>query len=241
MKKRTLLLPLLAGFLLASCEINVFGKVIKLGKDETSDTGSGTGTGGGGGGAGGGGGGGTVTPSTDGGGSPGGVGTLDDLEIGADDFVMDFSVGDKIICTNSSGDTFINVDDDMTFTYDDVEFSGCGCYDAGAYFMMKSKDGSKLAYFGNTTPFSSPIKEAIVVLNSGDSISTNTVYRVNINKAPATVAFTTGGQQGSASKEANVTLKATSTDSDAYYFSVATNLKGSSKYNGQVVKVVLKF
>ena len=159
---------------------------------------------------------------------------------GGGEYVIDFGAHEVEV------DSYVSLDSDMTFSHNGIDFAGVGCYDTDSYFMMRNaKDGSystKFAYFCNTTPFDKPVKEAIVTLNTGTGVSTNTVMRVNILTSAATAAVESGGGQGSASQTAVVEINTTSTDKNAYYVAVSTNISSSGKrYNGQITKLVVKF
>lgn len=213
MKKSLFLLPLLASLALVGC-----GK-----KDGESDNKGGNGGNGG-----------------NGGGE------------GENSLVLDFT---DTVWKDERITPYISAEEDMgvlkSFTYEDIVYNDIGCYASAGYdgapnyLMMKNtKYGAKKdqyatvpAFFGNKTPFSSPIKKVTVEVE-GSSSSGNTIYRVNIGSSEMTSAQTSGGATGSKGQ----TFSTTSTASDAYYFSVSTNKTADNKiYNGQLVSVTIEF
>lgn len=150
---------------------------------------------------------------------------------------------------------YINAEKDMgklyTFTYQGITYNDIGCYASAGYqgapnYLMMKNTGygadkkqyaTSYAFIGNQTAFTSPIKKVEVVIE-GTNSSGNTIYRVNIGTSAATSAVSTGGETGKKGQ----TITVTSTDSNAYYFSISTNATSDNKiYNGQLVKVTVSF
>ena len=222
MKKRLLALPLIGCFMLAGCEFQI-GNLHIGGKDNKKQDDSGQ------------------NQSGDQGGSGSQAETL----------VLDFT---DTSWKDDSVTPYI-ADTDMgvmkSFTYEGIEYNDVGCYastgynGAPNYLMMKNtKYGAKKdefstvpAFFGNKTAFDKPIKKVEVEVE-GSSSSGNTIYRVAIGKAAVEAPVTEGGATGKKGQ----TFSTTSTDANAYYFSVSTNKTSDGKiYNGQLVKVTVTF
>lgn len=219
MKKRLFLLPLIGGFMLAGCELQIGSWHIGGDKNKEEQK---------------------QEEKKEG-----------EQEQKTDDVVLDFT---DTSWKDDSVTPYI-ADTDMgvmkSFTYEGIEYNDVGCYASAGYngapnyLMMKntkygaSKDqfATVPAFFGNKTAFRKPIKKVEVQVE-GSSSSGNTIYRVVIGKAAAEAAVTTGGATGKKGQ----TFSTTSTDSDAFYFSVSTNKTSDGKiYNGQLVKVTVSF
>lgn len=233
MKKRLVLLPFIGAFLLAGCELQIGS--LHIGGDKKSNN--------------------EAEKQT----QPEGEGQKQEGEkegegegTKVEDFVLDFT---DPAWKDDQVTPYISETDDMgvlkTFTYQDMEFNDVGCYasagynGASNYLMMKNtKYGSSKdqystvpAFFGNKTAFDQPIKKVEVQVE-GSSSSANCIYRVAIGKAAVAEPVTSGGATGKKGQ----TFSTTSTDKDAFYFSVSTNKTSDGKiYNGQLLKVTVSF
>ena len=247
MKKSLFLLPLLGGFLLASCQFTIFGKTITLFEKESSETG-GKGSG-------------DKTPSgddeggkTDRGQEVSTGGAKATAEASADAIVFDFTdteLKDSQVfpyVTGEAGKLY-------EFTYGDHTYNDMGCFvsngyqGAPNYLMMKNKDydsgdkygdgnwSNKPAFIGNKTPFDKPIKKVIVTINAGSS--SNAFYRATIHTKPQEEYVTEGGFTCTSPGD---TFYTETTSSEGYYFTISTNKNSSGKlYNGQLSKLIISF
>ena len=219
MNKKLILLPIIGGFLLAGCELQI-GNLHIGGKKKTDNTDS-------------------------------GQKEEEKKEDAGGTLVLDFQ---DTTWKDESITPYIAVTDMgvmKSFTYEGIEYNDVGCYasagynGAANYLMMKntkygeSKDQySKVpAFFGNKTAFKNPIKKVEVVVE-GSSSSANTIYRVAIGTSAVEAPVTEGGATGKKGQ----TFSTTSTDANAFYFSVSTNKTADGKiYNGQIYKVTVTF
>lgn len=245
MKKGLFLLPLLAGFVCAGCEFELFGKKFQIGGNKDNNTqqnGTGTGTGTGGN---------TNTGGNDssGGNTSGGgntsSGTGDTVDVDSE-IILDFTKSewkDEKLTPYVEDNTTL-----QTFTYDGVTYNDKGCY-ANAYngtywLMMKNKwedgkvvSGEEFAFIGNADKFSKPIKSIDVEV----SVQTGAVDFVVSFGDSAFGSSSTDGFKYTAAASTSASFTATCSSNSSFFAISATKAVGQYRKNGGIAKVVIHF
>ena len=222
MNKKLILLPLIGGFLLAGCELQIGSLHIGGKKNSNSNSNSEQ----------------QQQPSGDQGGEQ--QKTSSDVVL---DFEESFWKDDSVTPYVENGTTL------YTFDYEGITYNDRGCfasvYNETHWLMMKNKwtdgqvaEGEGFAFIGNKTSYGKAIKSIDVKVSKQTG---GVDFVVAFGSSAFEDSSTSGAKKYSATASKEATFSASCTDGSQYFSISATKSVGDYRKNGGIAKITIHF
>ena len=222
MNKKLILLPLIGGFLLAGCELQIGSLHIGGKKNSNSNSNS------------------EQQEQNQ-------EGQKQEEQNASSDVVLDFEESfwkdDSITPYVENGTTL------YTFDYEGITYNDRGCfasvYNETHWLMMKNKwdtnkvtENEKFAFIGNKTSYGKAIKSIDVKVSKQTG---GVDFVVAFGSSAFEDSSTSGAKKYSATASTEATFSASCTDGSQYFSISATKAVGADKKNGGIAKITIHF